>query len=330
MPLTPDLAFNYLEKARSADRLGHAYLIAGATGAGKRALALRAVNFLSGENHADIDGALGDDVLLVRPTKKSRRISIDAIRDGIEKRMYVSRTGDHVRIGVIEGADRMGPEAENALLKTLEEPPANSLLLLLSAEPERLLDTTRSRCIRIDLLPPAVRPTADDPAFRELRARIASSLLAENPDPGTSLGLSRQLLGVLAEVKADLAKKHKEEFRKERDRIAGASEGKWLEKREEEYDAMTAAAYLGRRDEACADLHAWLGDCLRASHGSQTREFPEESDLSESVGAKLDPADLLLRIEHLGKMIDGLRTNAQEGLVLEVGFLRAFGSTAAS
>src|SRR4029453_9151764 len=52
---------------------------------------------------------------------------------------------------IISGADRLQPQAANAFLKTLEEPPANSLLLLLSALPEALPDTIVSRCISIPL-----------------------------------------------------------------------------------------------------------------------------------------------------------------------------------
>src|SRR5208282_1944892 len=56
------------------------------------------------------------------------------------------------------GADRLNPQAANAFLKTLEEPPANSVLILLSTEPQRILETILSRCLRLNFFGDGVRP----------------------------------------------------------------------------------------------------------------------------------------------------------------------------
>ena len=62
------------------------------------------------------------------------------------------------RVVIVDSADELNPNAANALLKSLEEPPRRAMFLLISSEPGRLLPTIRSRCRRLDLLPLANRP----------------------------------------------------------------------------------------------------------------------------------------------------------------------------
>jgi DNA polymerase-3 subunit delta' len=71
------------------------------------------------------------------------------------------------RVALVDSADELNLNAANALLKSLEEPPARTLFLLISAEPSRLLPTIRSRCRRLDLAPLAGEP---------LRAAVAAAL----------------------------------------------------------------------------------------------------------------------------------------------------------
>jgi DNA polymerase-3 subunit delta' len=68
------------------------------------------------------------------------------------------------RIVLVEQMEAMNAEAQNALLKTLEEPPPRALLLLTTAAPDRLLPTIRSRCRRIDLFPLPPNPQMDQAA----------------------------------------------------------------------------------------------------------------------------------------------------------------------
>jgi DNA polymerase-3 subunit delta' len=81
------------------------------------------------------------------------------------------------RIVVVEQVEAMNPEAQNALLKTLEEPPARALLLLTTAAPDRLLPTIRSRCRRVDLFPLAA----------PLMQRLLGEWLPEMPEESRAL-----------------------------------------------------------------------------------------------------------------------------------------------
>ncbi len=86
------------------------------------------------------------DFFALRPAGKSRQIVADATRDLIG-RIQVSPQISHRKVAVIYEADRMNTAAANIFLKTLEEPPANTTILLLTTRPYSLLATIRSRCL---------------------------------------------------------------------------------------------------------------------------------------------------------------------------------------
>ena len=87
-----------------------------------------------------------DFVVLERPDSGS--VKIDQVRDAIGTTAYRPFEG-RCRVIVIDEADRLNPDSQNALLKSLEEPPASSVFILVSSRPETLLSTVRSRCSRL-------------------------------------------------------------------------------------------------------------------------------------------------------------------------------------
>src|SRR5216684_847846 len=148
MAFLPETAFEYLRHAHEQNRLGHAYLIHGAHGSGKRRLATRLADFLNGTDSQKVSNQSG--IFLVEPESKSRRIVIEQMRD-LEHSLQLCAEPGRRKVAIISEADRLQAQAANAFLKTLEEPPKDSLLLLLSALPEALPDTIRSRCIAVPL-----------------------------------------------------------------------------------------------------------------------------------------------------------------------------------
>ena len=144
-----------LRRSLERGRLAHAYLFSGRRGSGKEAMArtlAKALNCLEQDfdscDRCDscrrIDEVVHPDVYWVRPESKSRRITVDQIRE-FERAVNLKPARARVKVGVIVDADCMGEEASNAFLKTLEEPPAQTVILLLTAEPHRLLPTILSR-----------------------------------------------------------------------------------------------------------------------------------------------------------------------------------------
>jgi DNA polymerase-3 subunit delta' len=87
------------------------------------------------------------DVLIVEPGE-SGSIKVDQIREAIERSAFRPFEGRR-RVVIVDEADALVPEAQNALLKTLEEPPPSSVFVLVTSRPELLLPTVRSRCQRL-------------------------------------------------------------------------------------------------------------------------------------------------------------------------------------
>jgi DNA polymerase-3 subunit delta' len=87
------------------------------------------------------------DVLRVEPGETGA-IKVDQVRDAIERSAYRPFEGQR-RVVIVDGADALLPEAQNALLKTLEEPPPASVFVLVTPRPDVLLPTVRSRCQRL-------------------------------------------------------------------------------------------------------------------------------------------------------------------------------------
>jgi DNA polymerase-3 subunit delta' len=102
---------------------------------------------------ADLEGH--PDFFILRPESKSRRVSIAQVRQ-LEHSLSRKPHRAPLKVALILEAERMclpPAEAANAFLKTLEEPPDHSLLILTSDRPEQLLPTVRSRCLTFPILP---------------------------------------------------------------------------------------------------------------------------------------------------------------------------------
>lgn len=131
----------------------HAYLLAGPPGSGKAAAARALAAELLAEGSDEPDGArrraLADpsphpDLVWLRP--RGTQHLVDDVRERIISQVSYRPFEGERRVFVIEAAEAMAEESQNALLKTLEEPPAFAHLVLITAEPEALLETVRSRC----------------------------------------------------------------------------------------------------------------------------------------------------------------------------------------
>ncbi|HZR26005.1 MAG TPA: AAA family ATPase, partial [Vicinamibacterales bacterium] len=112
----------------------------------KRDIALAVAEALNGDDPRIARGA-HPDVLIIEPGDNGS-IKIEQVRDAIDRAMYRPFEGKR-RVVIIDEADALVDAAQNALLKTLEEPPSSSIFILVAARPDMLLATVRSRCIRL-------------------------------------------------------------------------------------------------------------------------------------------------------------------------------------
>ena len=151
MAFSPKDAARYLRRAHEQNRLAHAYLISGPPGSGKRTVAAELAALVNGTDADKVFSRHAREIVIAEPESKSRRIVIEQVRE-LEHALRLQCISTAAeKVAIISEADRLQPQAANAFLKTLEEPPNNSLLLLLSAMPEVLPDTILSRCISIPL-----------------------------------------------------------------------------------------------------------------------------------------------------------------------------------
>ena len=140
-------------------RVPHAVLLAGPAGVGKRAAARWVASRTLGIHEKPLPEHPGDvpehaDLRWVRPLEDKQSIGIEQIRELVGELNLTSYEGGG-KVAVIEPANLMTDNAANSLLKTLEEPPGDALLVLVADRVGRLPATIFSRCQRIELLPPA-------------------------------------------------------------------------------------------------------------------------------------------------------------------------------
>jgi DNA polymerase III subunit delta' len=180
---------------RAAAHPGHAYLIAGPRGAGgpdvARTFAAALVAPDGDERAVDlVHRHLHPDVIEFEPERSV--ITIDQARDDIVPEAWSSPIEADRKVLIILEAERLQPEAANALLKTFEEPPERTVIVLVSDAADELLDTVRSRCQRINL--DAVDEATLVDILREAGVEADDARLAARLSGG-QLGRAQELTG---------------------------------------------------------------------------------------------------------------------------------------
>lgn len=158
-------AAQQITQALARARLAHALLVCGVPGIGKHVFTrwlaqlllcetpqLTATGAFCGTCKACrlVGAGTHPDLMLLAPEEPGKTIGVDAVRAFGAKLVLTAQMSAN-RVGVLEPADAMTVNAANSLLKSLEEPPAGTYLILVSDFPARLLPTVRSRCQRIEL-----------------------------------------------------------------------------------------------------------------------------------------------------------------------------------
>src|SRR3954468_2136031 len=330
--LGQDRAVRLLRSALLRDQVHHAYLLAGPKGVGKERLAntfAQAANCEAEDtaarpcdkcaNCVGIERRNFPDVMAVLPQAEmiargllgkadlegapSKEIRVDDVR-ALAKRLSFAALRGRRKIAILTPADALNERAQNTLLKTLEEPPKDTTFLLISANPDALLPTIRSRCARVQLGPVPeelivqrlLRDGVSDAEARERAARAQGSF-------SRALGEQGERRPLLEAVEAALSAA-------------------------DERDILDLAEQHGERDDALAaaySVQAWIRDVLLAQSGAPEKalEMRELGPLAASVAAKCRPASLLAQARLCDEVVEALEQTGNGRLQIERLLLRA-------
>ncbi|MEP6685856.1 MAG: hypothetical protein ABJB22_03690 [Verrucomicrobiota bacterium] len=319
MSFSRDVALRYLRRAHEQNRLAHAYLISGVPGSGKRMLAAELASLANGTRVEDVFTTKASEIFVAEPESKSRRIVIGQIRD-LEHSLQMRATPGRRKVAIVSDADRLQAQAANAFLKTLEEPPRDSLLLLLSALPEVLPDTILSRCIGIPLaINGAVGITEEETELVELLRETAG---VKDSVVQPAYRLAQGFHRLLGKIREKISAENAAALKQDEARYRNTTDGAWLEDREDYYKALSESRYLQKRARLIETLYLFWSDILRANSGVAKKELPAVQAETNALASRLNTAEILRRLRQIEELRDHLGRNIQEALALEVALLR--------
>jgi DNA polymerase III subunit delta' len=325
MAFQADKALEFLARGKERGRLGHAYLITGPKEAELTGFAVRFLNLVADTHHTDLDIWEKRGICLVRPESKSRQIKVEAVREQVEPFLFITSSGQEHRFCVFVDAERMNQQAQNAILRTLEEPPPRTLFLLLSEHPQQFLETILSRVITIPLM-----PLSKEKKLSESEHRLVELLsdLAERPSDSLAgaMTLRREFEDILEDIHTRLTKQLEADFDAEKKFYKQTTDvdSGWLKDRENETEASIESRYRQERDALMELLLTWMGDVLRHQVGVDRLDLPEYAAATQALAQRWDSATLNRRLKELRKLHSHLHTNVQESLALDAAFIAAF------
>lgn len=301
-----------LIQTQAQGRLPHALLIIGQTGVGKRLLAERLAAYLlcRGGDVAPapcgqcqscnwLQAGTHPDLLLVEPEDTGKAIKVDQVRKLSTELGMTSHAGGY-KIAIIQPADAMNVNAANSLLKTLEEPTANTLLILLSAAPGKLPSTIISRCQQLQVPSPSLEAARGWLENDGLSATQITQLWS------IARGAPLTLRG--------LADADHLSLRNQRlDELAQISAGR--------LDPLKAAAdWVGDSGQLALSLAwwaAWLGEIIRWQQSGRLPDDPELVQKLQRIVEKVDCTELFGLSDRIAKTLNTLGSGLNQQMQLE-------------
>ncbi len=324
-----DRALGALRSALTRGALHHAYLFGGPEGVGKGTAArllAQAANCdapaperpcgrcvpcrkIARGTHPDVI-ALAQERVMAKAGRwepkggraPSKDIVVDQVRDVVDHRLAMKRFEGRRRFVLLDPADAMNPQAQNALLKTLEEPPEDTTLVLVASSPDALLPTIRSRCARVAFAPLpdeliAERLVARGRAPEE--ARLAAALAGGSL--GRALALDAAALAAREQAVAAAAALDPDDA------------STWIA------FARDQGGDRERARELCQLLDVWLRDVLavKAAGDAAPLALADLAAQTRRAAAALSAGEAVLRVEHARSAAAALLQNAAPALALE-------------
>ena len=311
-----------LKKALERDRLHHAYLFVGPEGVGKRTVAL-ALALAIHCNQGDTDSCgqceschrIGDgnhpDVRIINPEATKREITIQQMRD-LQRMLEFRSFSGKKKVVIIEPAHQMNFHAQNSLLKTLEDPPGDALIILVANSTGSLLSTVLSRCLRLHFTFLAVDEVAGYLIHQQGKPQDQASVLAMLTGGSLGEALTCDAEGLLEE------------------------RNQWIERFSSlarvDYGGMVSLAEEMARDRekalrALQWVREWYRDILIQQTSGSASEM-KNSDLIQKIrdaALNLSLEQTLYILSKIGEVAGKLQRNYNRRLVLEDFLIRVVG-----
>ncbi len=311
--------FDSIRESHAGNRLSHAYIIiAPPRGEGHTfATSILQLLFCTGDEKPcgvcsgcrRVAGGHHSDVVRIEPQGRGRQIRAVQMREDIITPLSKSSYEGGWKAGVIVEAECLNEASANIFLKTLEEPPPRTLLLLLTDQPDRLLPTIRSRCQIIDLssgqrLPsgPWVEPLLDILRTTDLGSSIGGALLAS------------RVTGLFKDIQKETEKE-----------VKGDSKDEDLDRAV--LDARVRAEVIAIRKGMMTLMQLWYRDiAVRVAGGDDdVLHFPREVETLDRLAAGLDLARAVALTSEIDRLEGLMAGNLPESIVMAEFGVRASG-----
>ncbi|MBT9147352.1 MAG: DNA polymerase III subunit tau [Syntrophomonadaceae bacterium] len=310
-------------------RLPHALLFAGPEGVDRHLTAKILAQAINCEReHTD---ACGDcpsclrierhsypDVSWLEPSGASRQIGIDSIR---QLRHNISlKSAGKGKVYIISEADRMTTDASNALLKTLEEPPENSVLILITSSPEHLFPTVTSRCQMMKFFPLRGKKV-EEKVCKEERAKMLGILdmASFGATSGKAIEMAARVMEITDCFKKEMEGKAAKEV-SDLTEVLGATAVKEIKKKlTADISGKVRAKLLRMLD----IVLSWYRDIFVLKAGGE--EFlinPDRRRELERAGKSLSTSSLIRIMEEIEKTKEVIDRNVSPRLAIEVMMIR--------
>lgn len=304
-----------LKSALKNGKTSHAYIISGPDGVGKKTVADAFARALQCEEYdgdscgkcvscRSFDNGNHPDVFYVVPTK-TKSLSVDDIRDQLIKNSEIKQYKYKYKVFIVDNADTMTNQAQNALLKTLEEPPHYVVILLLAESIDSFLPTIISRCVNLKLNPLSAGEVKEYLVEKENADAEKADFYAE---------YSQGCIGKAVELmqSEDFAEKRKTVL----ECIMEASDGGVIE-------AMNSAkkleAYKG--DNTVLDIAEMFFRDVLVYNTTKDKSLVIQKDLMDDIkklSRKLSAEKIIVRCEAVTEAQKQLKANANYTLTMEV------------
>lgn len=318
-------------QAAAADRLAHGYMFIGDDNTYLETIALEWAKVCVCLNRTPEGDACDScrhcklvetenypDLYSVRPKSKSRRILVDDMRNLLHQLGLTSTSGGE-KIGMIIEADRMQEQAQNAFLKTLEEPAVGTRLILLTTHPEELLPTIRSRCQLISLR----RNTSTYKTA--LKTGLFDLLTKLQPGSGaaTALAVSEQLQRIFSSLRKLVQERMEDEDDNSNWRELAQDDPKLRKQLEESKKVQLEAEYIRMRHEILDAIQTFYMQQYLISSGTPHELLPNQEMLPKEHSLNTPPEAIEAILKESDDLLKFISGNVNERLAIDAFCLAA-------